>query len=122
MDDALKEFFSIYVALFCLGVYVFTFAIRKVVDRALIGRPTLLGWWSEVGVPLLPVLLGVLCALGMKKYPYPPLVQAHGIRVFFGATCGFFSAWVYKLARGVLGQATPKKDADSEPPMGDPAP
>lgn len=110
MDDAIKGFFNVYVALFCLTIYVFTFAIRTVVDRALRGRPVLADLWSEVGVTILPIVIGAVCALVMKTYPYPALIVEKGIRLFFGVTMGFFSSWVYKFVRGTMDHLAFKKE------------
>lgn len=104
--------------LFCLGVYILVFTIRKAVEwkwPVVTGKDT---FWEDVALPTMPWLFGALIALVVKSYPYPAVIHTAIARVFYGAVCGFFSAWVYKviksLAKSKLGVEVP----DSTPPPG----
>lgn len=87
--------------LFCLGIYVVTFVLRRSVEWKWPGVKGKHTFWEDVALPTLPAGLGVLAAAATSSYPYPSLVQGLWARVFFGGVCGFFSAWVYKVAKGV---------------------
>lgn len=87
--------------LFCLGIYVVLFVLRRAVEwkwPAVRGKDT---FWEDVALPSLPVLLGVLLAACIRNYPYPAIIQTLGGRIFFGMVCGFLSTWIYRLAKAV---------------------
>ncbi len=87
--------------LLCLGIFMLTYGIRKVVETAWAGAKTN-KWWTEVFLPMGPVGTGVILAFVAKSYAWPDLVQDPWSRAFYGGACGMASGWVYNRFRSIL--------------------
>lgn len=87
--------------LFCMGVFLLTYTIRKVVETGWAGAKTN-KWWTEVFLPLGPVATGVILAFAAKTYTWPEIVKDPWSRAFYGAVCGLSSGWVYSRFRGIM--------------------
>lgn len=87
--------------LFCLGVFLCTFGIRRVVETAWAGVKKN-KWWTEVFLPLGPIATGVILAFLAKSYAWPDIVKDPWSRAFFGGACGVASGWVYSRFRSIL--------------------
>jgi len=88
--------------LFCLGIHVITYVIRKIFEGIWpkIKERTI---WRELALPICPILVGLAFALMAHKYPWPSLVAgAISARVLYGVVCGVFSGWVYARFRSYL--------------------
>lgn len=94
------------IILFCFGIYIMTFILRRIVEGAF-KRVTAWNWW-DVLLHVFPPFLGVVVALAFTKYPYPDVIVAAGWqgRLFYGLGTGFFSGWGYKLFKGVVQKVT----------------
>jgi hypothetical protein len=126
MDQALKDALSWSVLLFCFGILVITAIVKRVVTAVLARnpQPSVEYYWKKVVLPVLPLIVGGLASWGMVKYPYPAIVQSHGIRVFFGFSCGLFSGFLYSIAKSVLAakgstSVDPLADEPTSPPPQD---
>ena len=109
MDTILQTFLSLQFLFFCLGIAAITFVLRKIVDYIL----TLKGLqnnklWNELILPIMPVILGVLCASVAKRYPFPDIFGVSvSAKMNFGLVAGLFSGLVYKIIKGLLSQKLP---------------
>jgi hypothetical protein len=109
MDATFQAFLSSQFLFFCLGIASLTFVIRKIVDYFL----TLKGlknnsFWNELLLPIMPVVLGVLCAYFAKKYPFTDVFAVStSSRMNFGLVAGLLSGLVYRIIKGVMIQKLP---------------
>lgn len=96
-------------ALYALGLYVVSFAVRRLSEALF---PTLSAKtpcsstervWEGVVLPTLPAVLGALFAALVKTYPYPEVVSGSpALRVLYGLAIGWFAAWEYKVLKFLL--------------------
>jgi hypothetical protein len=90
---------------FLLGPYMLTWTVRRGVEGAWpIVRVR--GWWDKSVLPILPPCFGVLMAALMVDFPYPPFVTGTSVRLLYGLTMGFFSAWGFRLFRATVKKRT----------------
>lgn len=106
--------------LFCIGVYAILFILRKVLEGLLKKYDFANNYyWREVVLPILPSVIGVVCGVGMKFFPFPEGFTHWGPRALYGLVCGFASALVYKIAMSIVRKlwpgATPSTPADGSP-------
>ena len=101
LDKGFAVFFSSQTILFCLGVFMVTFAIRRVVETGWVGAKTN-KWWTEVFLPLGPIATGVILAFAAKTYTWPDVIKDPWSRAFYGGACGMASGWVYTRFRAIL--------------------
>ena len=94
--------------LFALGIFVFSLFIRRGLEAVFptLRKDTPLSrWqlvWEKLVLPSVPVVVGMLLAVCVKSYPYPELLSTAGSRAIYGAVCGFFSSWAYKVLKAAL--------------------
>ena len=88
-------------ALFCMGIFLSTYGVRKVVETGWEGAKKS-KWWNEVWLPLGPIATGVLLAFLAKTYTWPDIVKDPWSRAFYGGVCGLSSGWVYNRFRSIL--------------------
>jgi hypothetical protein len=95
---------------FSLAIFVFSLFLRRALEAVFptLARNTPLSTaqrvWEMVILPIVPVLVGILIALFVKTWPYPPGLTATGPRVLYGAICGFFSTWAYRVISALITQ------------------
>jgi len=118
-----QDFFTQQTLFFALAIFVFSFLLRRTLE---VLAPTLSTAtpvtfaqrvWEELFLPSLPILLGMLLGLCMKSWDYPKTIDTLLDRVAYGAVCGFFSSWAYRLARAVF---TQKFNVDVDAPVPSP--
>ncbi len=111
MDISLTIFLGWQFALFCVGVAALTFIVRKVVefflDKPEIPLDKKSKIWTELLLPVGPVVTGAILAFIFKEYPYPEGITSESARTFFGLAAGLFSGLFYRIINGLL-----KKKAD----------
>lgn len=94
--------------LFSLCVFIVTYLIRTSMELLFptLSKKTPLNSaqlvWEEVVLLVLPVLLGVGLVVALPQWPFPAALTDSRSRMVYGAVCGFFSTWSYRLARTVL--------------------
>jgi len=134
MDQLFEVFFSAQTILFCLGVYVTTFVVRRTLESTF-PRVRKSHFWLEVFVPIGPIGNGALLGFFMKEFTWPEMVgTSTGGRVMFGSVCGLFSSFIYNRIRAFLkakaetskskapsGSSLPPPVLDSLPPISDEA-
>jgi len=130
MDEAVNHLLSTSALMLGLAAFIGTFIIRRVVETAVptarkqadanapgITYPTGFSrWWNEVILYALPALVGGGCgAANVGAALGNDAGQTVGGRIFFGLVVGFFSGFVYKVARKLLKKTT---GVDLEPERG----
>jgi hypothetical protein len=98
MDEPLSLFLSAQTLLLCLGTYVVTFVVRRIVEAF---RPTVKAnhYYRELFLPLGPIANGALLALILPTW-MPELVATSVAGVMlYGAIAGLFSAFLYTRIR-----------------------
>lgn len=112
MDTALQTLLSWQFIMLCLGIAAMTFVCRKiayfVINYYNLNKLELV--WSELILPILPVVLGGLVSGLISKYPFPEAISTLSGRVFFGLVAGMFSGIVYRFAKSVLVSQIKKQD------------
>ena len=127
----MEDILSWQTGFFTLAVFVFSFFTRRTLEAIF---PTLRKdtpdtvWtrvWEMVALPVVPVLVGMLLAGVVKNWPFPPSLENAGPRIIYGAVCGFFSSWSYRLIKtlvyqrfNVEGAKEVEKGDTSPPPPG----
>lgn len=92
--------------LFCLGIAALTFVVRKVVEYFLdkpevpVNKTSKI--WTELLLPIGPVISGAVLGFLFKEYPYPEGISSDSARMFFGLVAGLFSGLAYKIVKGLL--------------------
>lgn len=114
MDDFVGQFFTVSTVVFALVIWVLVLLQRKVVD-VLLPKLATTKIWLELILPFLPVIMGGVIALVVKKYPFPETFSVSASsRLFFGVVCGLFSGLVYRVVKAFILQKLPKKDGDEK--------
>lgn len=101
MGSFTEVFLSTQTIFLCLGVYMLTFVIRRIVEST---QPKVKSnrYWREIFVPIAPIANGII--LGLVSTLASPDVVGESVfgRVLYGATCGLFSGWAYGRVRSFL--------------------
>jgi len=87
---------------FMLAIWFFTLSVRRVVEHffpKLGGKGTL---WSDLVLPILPIVLGGLFAVTMYKFPFLDKLPSWGTRAFYGCVAGGGSGVLYRVIRTIL--------------------
>jgi hypothetical protein len=102
MDKGFEIFLNWQTAVLCLGIYLFTHTIRRIVEVSWPGVKTN-RYYREVFLPAGPIGNGLLLAFVAKKFPWPePLAYSLSARLMYGAICGLASGWFYTRFRSFL--------------------
>jgi len=102
MDEIFQVFVTPATLFVCLAAYTVTYFIRTVLQVA---WPAIKAQrlYNELFLPLGPIVNGALLGLMAKTFMWPDLVsKTVWGRVFYGAICGSFSAFVYSRVRSWL--------------------
>jgi len=104
-DTAFSGLAALPFLLLCLGIYLFAFGARRLVET-LVPRAATNRYWTELVLPVLPLVIGAGVCLALKSFPYPAgLGAAWGWRVIVGVCCGGLSGFVYRIAKAFLTKA-----------------
>jgi len=115
MDEVVSQLLTYQTCILMLAVTIGTWFIRKSVETLapavkkaadeMAPAPTyvthLAAWWNEVGLHLIPVLLGVALVFGVKELTPMKLTSTGGVTLY-GGICGWFSSTGYKIFRRTL--------------------
>ena len=105
MDTALQAILSYQFILFCLALSACTYVITIIVNYCFSVKGYVakkINWWSNLVLPILPVVLGCIGALLAKQYPYPSDIHSGSGRFAFGLCAGLLSGLVWRLAKAML--------------------
>jgi hypothetical protein len=87
---------------FMLAVWFLTLLIRRVCERAFPGIAAKGTKWSDIVLPVLPLLLGTAFALVMKKFPILRDLPSTGTRAMYGFVAGAASGVVYRILKSIV--------------------
>jgi len=120
MDTALQALLSYQFVLFCLAISTSTYVVTIVVNYAFAARGYVAKeshLWSDLILPLLPIILGSVGALLAKQYPYPVEITSASGRFAFGLVAGLLSGfawrWIKAIIRGKILAIGGKRSFDS---------
>lgn len=109
LEHVLNWKFALSFVLLALAIAALTFVLRKVIEFALDSSKIPTGnmsktsrVWTEVVLPISPIVLGGLIGLVATMYPFPEGLTTTSARVLFGLVAGFLSGLVYRLVKRVL--------------------
>ena len=106
MEMSLQTLLSWQFILFCLGIAALTSVVRKVVefilDNPKVPASKTSKFWTELFLPILPIILGLVMAVMAKKFPYPMDASSALVRGLFGSVAGLLSGLVYRILAGML--------------------
>lgn len=120
MDEVLEVFVSPTTIFVCLAAYVSTYVTRTLVEGTFPQVKTK-HFWNEVAVPLGPIVNGGLLGLMAKSFMWPDLVnRTLAARIFYGAICGLFCAFLYGRVRSWLAAKDPRAARSLPPPISSP--
>ena len=109
MDNILQALLSWQFVLFALAIAAFTFVARKVVEFAIDSPSIPTGkmtkndrFWTELVLPILPVVLGGGGGYLAKMYPFPDGITSASARIAFGLVAGLLSGLLYRIIKGIL--------------------
>lgn len=99
----MDQYFTWIMLVYMLVVYAITRLIRGVVE---LKRPLWKNskWWSDISLPTLPIVVGVLFAHWVRSWPFPTVFQASPLREILGGCVGFTSAWGYRIVKAIIKQ------------------
>jgi hypothetical protein len=113
LDQIFEAFFNITTIVLCLGVFLFIYCSRIIVETYWKNAKNNV-FWTEIYLPIGPIAIGLLIALLAKKFPIPTELNGSGAgRAMYGAICGMFSSFVFNRVKAFLKL---KGDQDSDLP------
>lgn len=111
MESVIQILLSWQFLMLCLGIAAVTFVFRKIFEYFIFKHfVKIKKLWSEVILPILPVVTGGFISEFAKQYPYPEDIQSDIGKVFFGIIAGMFSGLVYRIAKSYISKAAPKAE------------
>lgn len=108
MDSILETLLSWQFIVFGLAVVAALFVFRKLFEYVLDiyfkvdKKSKLYKLWSELLLPILPMLLGSGGALLITSFPYPNNLTSAGSRFVFGLVAGLMSGLFYRVIKSVI--------------------
>jgi len=103
--DFLSALLSLNFLILCLAVTALTTVFRKTVEYFLDKSPTMSKtslFWTDVLLPISPVVLGLLFSCVASKYPYPEGFSVLSGRAAMGLVAGLLSTVVYRFILGLF--------------------
>ena len=100
--DFLNGTFILQTGVFCLFISLIVYYTRKFIEfyPPILANKKINNFWTELFLPTFPIIIGILIGAFVISYPYPtPFVDGQAGRIFFGASCGFISGWVYRIVK-----------------------
>jgi len=123
INSLAKALFDVHTLYLCLTVYVVTYFVRmlfegiwRVLDaQGAVKKLSILGRiWSEIVVPVLPILTGGCLGFAAKTFVWPDFAMSTKLaRILYGAVCGLFSSFVYNRIRGWIKSKPDGSQADT---------
>lgn len=110
MDAILQTFINWQFFMFGLAVAAVVYVFRKIIEFIISSMvpSSKVSWswklWTDLLLPIAPVIFGVLGALVFKTYPYPNGLTTEGDRIIFGLVAGLLSTLFYRVVKALLVQ------------------
>jgi hypothetical protein len=117
MDTALQALLSYEFLLFCLAISAATYVITMVVNYIFHAKNKDSKdnhFWSELILPILPVLIGSLGALCAKQYPYPTEITSASGRLAFGLVAGLLAGLVWRWIKAIIMSKLPRGQSPAD--------
>lgn len=123
-----KAIFNFQTVYLCLAIYVLTYLSRRLFEgtwKVLVQQgevkkgalPARI--WTEVIVPVLPIILGGALSFAAKTFVWPDYAMKTTLaRVIYGCICGLFSTFIYNRIRGWLKSGVTTSAGDASEPAG----
>jgi len=105
MDTALQAILSYQFVIFCLAISAITYVVTIVATYYFNMKGYILKeshLWSNLILPLFPIILGICIALLIKQYPYPVDMTSYGSRFLFGLVAGLISTFVWRWIKALM--------------------
>lgn len=107
MDPILQTLLSWQFIIFGLAISAIMFVLRKIVEYAMAHWAQAAkesGLWTDLLLPISPVVLGATFAVIFKHFPYPDGLTTGSSRFVFGLVAGLLSTLIYRVVNSLLGQ------------------
>jgi hypothetical protein len=119
LDKGFEVFANYQTILMALGIYIFTYVVRAIVQYSWKGWKTS-RFYTELVLHIFPILVGGVIGWSAKKFPWPmPIAESASARIMYGAVLGMFCGLVYNRVRAWFQLQTGKPlpvSAVEEPP------
>ena len=107
MDNILQVLLSWQFIIFSLSIVAVTTVFRTIIEYLLknvqiMAKESKL--WTEVILPISPVIEGLVGAILIKEYPYPEGISTIGARVGIGLVAGLLSGLLYRIVKALFNQ------------------
>lgn len=108
MDSILETLLSWQFIVFGLAVAAVLFIFRKLFEYILDiylkldKQSKVYKLWSELFLPILPMLLGATGSLLITSFPYPNDLTSAGGRFVFGLVAGLMSGLFYRIIKAMV--------------------
>lgn len=105
MDAILQTLLSWQFVVFSLAVAALIYFVRTVAEYLMLNYKAAAAQsklWSELLLPLLPVVIGPLTAILVKTFPYPTGLTTNGGRFVFGLVAGLISGLLYRVIKSLF--------------------
>lgn len=112
MEFGLDRFLCWQTGVLGIVIYGLTLGIRTVMELwqpSLTDRTRKLNaWWTNVLIPLIPIIIGVaLCGCIRKTFPWPEGLGRLWGRLMYGFVCSVSASKIYQLVWGTLKSRLP---------------
>ena len=113
MDPILQVLLSWQFVFFGLAIAAIVYVLRLIAEyvASLLKKDlSQSNLWNNLLLPIVPIALGVVAALLLKKFPYPGFTpDVHGVvsrgdRIIFGLVAGLLSTLMYRIIKALLYQ------------------
>jgi hypothetical protein len=104
--DLVQVFISKEFIFLSLGIWALTLVVRKItefiLDKPQVPASKTSRIWTDLILPLLPVFIGLVFGIFVKKYAYPESMISTSSRIVFAVVAGMFSGLVFRVVKSVL--------------------
>lgn len=111
MEEMFLAFLSWQFLFFCIAIGAVVFVLRSLIEFAMANWWPLKQWsaahkgatlWTELILPVMPIVIGQMMALLITLYPYPEGFTSAGGRFLFGLVAGFSSGLIVRIYNSFL--------------------
>lgn len=103
------QFLGLGALLSCI-TYMCRLGVEFVLDMPSVPASKSSKFWTDVFLPSLPIILGILFGIFVTGvyFPYPQGISQIGSRVIFGSMSGLASGYIFRIIKGVLSKEEKK--------------
>lgn len=104
--DLVEVFISKEFIFLSLGIWALTLVFRKitefVLDNPKVPASKTSKIWTDLILPLLPLIVGLVFGLFVAKYAYPENMNSVSSRIVFSVVAGMFSGLIFRIVKSLL--------------------